>query len=445
MVSLTLRRLLQLDQPVQILSAAEAESERDRNFGWNLFFNSFDVIFFMGALSLISATTILPLFISKLTDSTIPLALVAMLSQGGHFLPQLFVANTIERLDRKKPIIVNLGFLTERVPALLFVLAPLAAYQSPTLALVLFLLLYTWFNFGGGAVATAWQELIARCFPVTRRGRFFGVNSFIGTLLGIGAASVAGTLLETVAFPLSFVYIFGAAGISILISWLFLAQTREPVEAATGETRTLREYLAELPSVVRSDTNFRNYLIARFTLSMSDMGTGFITVAAIVTWGISDGMVATFTTATLIGQTVGNLSGGFFSDRFGHRLLLEVSGFLAVVAFGLAWLSPASWWFVAVFFLMGTFQGMRMVSSVLVVLEFCVPEKRPTYLGMANTLTGLGSMIAPIIGAGLVAVGYSWVFAASMVTSLIAFLMMRFLVNDPRFVGGDKEPSAPLS
>lgn len=429
-----LRRILQLDQPVRILNAAEAEIERDRNFGWNLFFNSFDVIFFMGAISLLSATTILPLFISKLTTSTIPLALVAMLSQGGHFLPQLFTANVIERLDRKKPIVVNLGFLTERLPAILFVLAPLAAYQSPSLALLLFLLLYAWFNLGGGVVATAWQELIARCFPVTRRGRFFGVNSFIGTLLGIGAASIAGRLLETVAFPLNFAYIFGAAGISIMISWIFLAQTREPVEAATGATRTTREYLSELPGVVRFDPNFRNYLVARFTLAMAEMGTGFLTVAAIVTWNISDGLVATFTTATLIGQTAGSLSGGFFSDRFGHRLSLEISAFLAVVAFGLAWIAPQSWWFIAIFFLMGMFRGVRMVSSLLVVLEFCKPEKRPTYLGLANTLTGLGSMIAPIAGAALVIAGYSWVFAASMLTSLAALLMLRFWVTDPRFV-----------
>lgn len=437
MISLFLRRLLQLDQPAQILTATEAESARDQNFRWNLFFNSFDVIFFMGAISLISATTILPLFISKLTDSTIPIALVAMLSQGGHFLPQLFVANQIERIDRKKPIVVNLGFLTERLPALLFVLAPLVAFRSTTAALILFLLLYAWFNLGGGAVATAWQELVARCFPVTTRGRFFGVNSFIGTLLGIGAASVAGRLLETVLFPLNFAYIFGAAGLSILISWFFLAQAREPVEAATGATRTIREYMAELPDVLRSDPNFRNYLTARFTLAMAEMGTGFLTVAAIFTWAISDGMVATFTTATLIGQTAGNLCGGFFSDRFGHRLSLEISAFLAFAAFAMAWLSPQAWWFVVVFFLMGAFRGARMVSSMLVVLEFCSPEKRPTYLGLANTLTGFGSMLAPPLGAALVLAGYSWLFAASMITSLAAFVMLRFWVTDPRFIGVD--------
>ena len=144
------RGLLQLDKPVQRLNAAEAEAAQTRDFHWNLMTNSLDIIFFMVSISLLSATTILPLFISKLTDSTIPLAIVAMVAQGGHFLPQLFVANFVERIDRKKSIVANLGFITERIPAMLLLLAPLAVYQSNSAALVLFLFLYGWFTIGGG-------------------------------------------------------------------------------------------------------------------------------------------------------------------------------------------------------------------------------------------------------------------------------------------------------
>lgn len=178
-------RLLQLDKPVTILSADEAKVEQGRNFRWNLFFNSFDVIFFMSGASLLSATTILPLFVSKLSDSTVPLAIVAMLAQGGYFIPQLFTANFIERLDHKKPVVVNLGFFSERLPLILLILSPLLALQAPFVALILFLLLYGWFSLGAGVIAPAWQDMIARCFPVERRGRFFGINTFIGTLLGM--------------------------------------------------------------------------------------------------------------------------------------------------------------------------------------------------------------------------------------------------------------------
>ena len=61
-------------------------------------------------------STIIPLFVSKLTTSTLALGLVAMLSQGGWHLPQLLSANLVERLSRRKPVIINLGFFLERLP-----------------------------------------------------------------------------------------------------------------------------------------------------------------------------------------------------------------------------------------------------------------------------------------------------------------------------------------
>lgn len=429
-----LRRLLQLDQPVQLLTAHEAEAERDRHLRWNFIVNSFDVIFFMGGLSLISSTTILPLFISKLTDSTVPLALMAMLAQGGFMLPQLLTANLIERLDRKKPIVVNIGFLTERLPALLFVLAPLTAYWSAPFAVVVLLLLYSWFSLGGGMVAAAWQDLIARCFPVTQRGRFFGGTMFIGTLLGVGVAGIAGRILETVPFPLNFIYLFSVAGVAITVSWFFVALTREPVQAANAPRRSTGQYLAELPQVVRTDHNFRSFLLARFVLALAEMGSGFLTVAAIQLWAISDSMVAAFTTASLVGQTAGSLLMGFLADRRGHRLSLEIATLTAVFAFALAWLAPEPNWYIGTFFLLGFFSGARIVSGMLVVVEFCAPEKRPTYIGLTSTLAGIGSMAAPLLGALLVKVSYPLLFATSMVVSLLAFLLLRFWVKEPREV-----------
>ena len=108
--------ILGLHRPETVLSAAEADVAREENFRWNVAFNSLDVVFFMSGLSLLSASTILPLFISKLSDSAVPLAILAMLAQGGFFLPSLFTANFIERLDHKKPMVVNVGFFTERLP-----------------------------------------------------------------------------------------------------------------------------------------------------------------------------------------------------------------------------------------------------------------------------------------------------------------------------------------
>src|SRR5690606_11841837 len=108
-------------------------------------------------LSFASSSTIAPLFVSKLTDSPVALGVLAMVAQGAWFLPQLFTANAVERLARKKPVVVNVGFFLERLPMWLLIPAALLATYSSGLALGLFLFGYALHAVGAGVVATAWQ------------------------------------------------------------------------------------------------------------------------------------------------------------------------------------------------------------------------------------------------------------------------------------------------
>ncbi len=424
--------MLGLGRPETILSEAEADVEREENFRWNVAFNSLDVVSFHVGINLISATTILPLFISKLSVSPIPLAILAMVAQGGFFLPQLFTANFIERLDHKKPMVVNVGFFTERLPMIILPFIPLLALTAPTGALVLFLLVYSWFTFGGGVIAPAWQDMIARCFTPTKRGRFFGVNMFLGALIGVGVATWASYILEVVAFPRSFVLLFGVAATSFTASWFFLMPVREPIEAGRDSQVSIRDYFAELPALLKADPNFRNFLIARFVIALAEMGTGFLTVSAIQTFDVSDGTVAQFTIVTLVGQTAASLIMGFFSDKYGHHLSFQVAVLALILAFAGAWLAAGPFWYFGVFFCLGFYTGARSVSAMLLVFEFTGPKKRPTYIGIANTLIGIGSMVAPLIGGGLAALGYSWLFVASTVASVVGLFLFRYWVNEPR-------------
>ncbi len=85
--------LLQADRPVAARSEEEIAAEVERNYRWNFTVNVLDNTCYWFGSSFISASTILPLFISKLTSSTWPLGLIALISQGSWFLPQVFMAN----------------------------------------------------------------------------------------------------------------------------------------------------------------------------------------------------------------------------------------------------------------------------------------------------------------------------------------------------------------
>lgn len=427
------RWLLQLDRPAPPRSDEEIAAEVERNYRWNFTVNLLESATFWFGLSFVSSSTIVPLFISKLTSSPLPIGLAAVIAQAGWFLPQLFTANVVERLARKKPVVVNLGLFLERAPMWVIVLAAPMAARSPAWGLGLFFVGYAWHVLGAGTIATAWQDLIARCVPVDRRGRFFGTMMFLGAGMGTVGAGLSTWLLKTFPFPTNFLYTFTIAAAGITLSWFFVALTREPVQPVTAPRRTNRQFWSTLPAILRQDHNFRRFLLARLLLALGSMGVGFVTVAAVQRWQVADSTVGVYTAATLLGQTAGNLTFGFLADRFGHKLSLELGALASSLAFALAWLAPAAEWYYLVFVLLGTSSGAMIVSGILVVMEFCAPERRPTYVGLANTATGLVSAMGPLLGAWLAGVGYGWLFALSAGVNLLALGMMRWRVQEPRW------------
>jgi MFS family permease len=429
----TLRWLLQTSRPVPARSDEEIAAEVEHNYRWNFSVNLLDTAAFMFGFSFISATTIVPLFISKLTTSPLPIGIAAVIVQSGWALPQLFTANSVERLARRKPVVVNLGFFLERIPLWILLIAPMIAVRAPKMALGLFLLTLAWFYLGAGAVATAWQDLIARCFPVDRRGRFMGTSMFVGTGLGALGAVISAWFLKTFPFPTNFAYIFSFAAASITVGWVFLALTREPVQPVEAPRTTNRQFWIKLPDILRNDHNFRRFLIARSLLAMGGMGIGFVTIAAVQRWGVSDSTVGVYTGVLLLGQTVGNLTFGFLADRFGHKLSLELGALISLFAYLFAWLSPSAHWYYVVFALIGIAIGAMVVSGILVIMEFCEPQRRPTYAGMVNSSIGLVGIAAPLIGAWLFQVSYSWLFALSAIVYLLAFIALHWWVKEPRW------------
>lgn len=428
------RTLLQLDQPLPpFRSESEMLAEVEQNYRWNFNANLLDGVFFWLGNSFISATTILPLFVSKLTTNPLIFALLAVLGYASWYLPQLLTAGFTETLPRKKPMVVNVGFFSERLPVFVLPLAALVSIQSPTLALFLFFVGYAWHGFGAGMISPAWSDMIARCFPVDRRGWFFGVSSFLGTGLGAIGAFLSGHILDAYPFPTNFFYVFLIAAISISLSWIFIAQTREPVEAMP-ETKYQVEgkFWSKIRVILQKDQNFRRFLAIRLLSTFGLMGAGFVTLAAIQRWEVADSTVAIYTAVLMVGQTLSNLLAGLVADRFGHKFSIQMGFAAAVIAFGLAWLAPTPIWYYPVYFFLGAALGIGIVSGVLIPLEFSDPEHRPTYVGMSNTVMGIGSAAAPLLAGVIAYASYDWLFAGSTVVGVVALLMMVLLVKEPR-------------
>ena len=415
------------------MTSSDFEREIERHYRHNFVVNALDATFYFWGFSFIAPNTILPLYVSHFTDSRLAIGLLSMIAAGGWFLPQLFTANWVQRMPRKKVGVVNVGLFTERLPVLLMVPVALLAVRFPALSLILFFVTFTWYMMGAGAIAVSWQDMIAKIIPLDRRGKFFGIANFGGTATGVLGAIAAAWLLGRYEFPYGYVFCFAAAAILIFASWISLALTREPACVSQEPAMSQREYWRRLPAVLRADPNFRRYLFSRVVVNLGGMATGFLAVYAVQRWQLPDSQAGRFTTSMLVGQALGNLLFGTLADRRGHKLVLEVSVLLGVLAIGLARLAPDPAWFHAVFALVGAGSAGLMLSGIMIAFEFSAADVRPTYIGLNNTVSGAMSTVAPLLGGCLAGmVGYRGLFAVAFVVGLAGLASLHWLVREPR-------------
>lgn len=436
------RWLLELDKPVPDWSETERLAYQQRWLRWNFVTNVTEGAAWWCGMSFASAATILPLFVSKLTDSKLALALVAAMASAGWALPQLLTANAIERVHRKKAVVVNLGFFTERLPICLWPVAALLAVHSPPAALALFLGSHAVQCLGGGVIATSWTDLVANCFPISLRGKMLGLMVVLGSGAGIAGAKVSKKLIDTYPFPYNFAATFALAAAGIVLSFVLLALVREPVSPVLKPRQSQREFFGSLPALLRADANLRWFLRARLLMVLGGLGSGFVMVSATARWRVPDAAAGDYTAALMVGQVLGNLLCGVISDRRGHKITLQAGVACSMVAYTLAALAPGPGWYPLVFGLLGVANGAFFVSGILMALELATPERRPTYVGLVNTGCGLVALVSPLLGAALAEVGYGCLFAFGAACQAAGLALFTAFVREPREQPGGQPAAA---
>ncbi|MEA3459136.1 MAG: MFS transporter [Chloroflexota bacterium] len=414
------------------LTDSAYDQEIERHYRHNFIVNVLDFSFYSLGLSFASLMTILPLYLSHLTTSTVLIGLIPALANTGWTLPQLFTANYVERLPRKKPYILAVS-INDRLPFLILALSILWRPQAPAGAsIVLFFVLLAMHSFSGGLVGVAWQDYIAKLIPLRRRGIFFGLANSLGGILGVLGAYASRPILERHPFPTGFATCFLIAFAAMACSWCFLSLAKEPARSGTKPRISHREYWRRLPTVLRQDRNFVLYLLSRAVIILGSIASGFITVYAVSRFRLPDQTVGWFTAALLIGQAISNPLLGHLGDRRGHKLVIELSTMIWALAMVVALAANSVAWFLLVFALTGCATS-GWLSSMSITFEFCASEDRPTYIGLTSTLLWPFLTLTPLLGGWLAgSLGYRGLFAISLVASMAGCALLHGAVREPR-------------
>ena len=433
-------------------SEVQFTSNERRTYRRNFGFGVANGAMWMLGDTLINPSLVLALFVSQISQSNLLVGLVPALSTGVWFLPQLVAAALVQGKERQLPYAVWSAVIRALAIASLGAVAFIIGDSSPRTLLICFFAAYTLYNLSAGFANVPMVDIAARVVPANRRGLYFGQRSFWGGVLGFVAGFVIQRILSGPGqFPHNFAVLFFASFVVLALGAYAASMMVEPKSTGVRAGVTILSQLREAPRLMKN-AQFRRFLTFRSFLSMSAIADPFFVVYAQHELGAPVSIVGFYIAAIAVTQFASNLIWSPLADRFGNRIVLQLSALLRmtipVVALALPplfrWSPVASrlpggpstiyYTFGLVFAIYGFALSGQNLANMTYVLDFAPDRERAAYVGLINTFLGVVAFV-PVIGGTLVdAFGFQFLFLIAFLITLIG-VMASGALHEPRVSG----------
>jgi len=390
--------------------------------------------FFMAALAFVAGSTVLPVFISKLTSSRTLIGIISHIEWFGWMFPQLLAAAFLAH--RKKA----LGFYNTlsiiRLTLFGMVIASIFAFSDNYAAILLiFGIGFTIFSLSSGLAGVAFMEVVGKAIPLKIRGSFFGWRMFSGGLLAALGGLLVKKIMATYSFPFDFGYICVTAWILMLLGLSCFALVKEPENIDPLSRARPKVHLQMAIVILKNNKNLRKIIFSRAWVNSALLASPFYVIFAIDFLGAAEWIAGIYLTVQMIGYLGSNLLWGWLSNRVSNRLVILLSVFFRMlsplVAFAGFYVRIDPYIFSAVFLFLGMAEAGIDMGYMNYILEISPDRGRPLYVGLIHTLiaptvlfSGLGGWLSEIIT-------LKWLFAMVFLTVGIS-LWISSKLKEPR-------------
>ncbi len=394
-------------------------------------------IFFQASAALSSIHTVFPSLVAALTPAASAVGLMATLQSIGQVIPQLYTAYVVDRLSRRKPLLV--GIITFRFLSFLLLawMVLRFGHTQPLVVLWALLLLFGAFSLLGGMGSVVYADIFSRAIPARRRGRFVGMRQLFGYALAILAGYFVKWVLgqpDRFPFPHNYAIILGASGATLAIALTGFALIKEP---PVPDRRVLQHRHAVWRSAVqllKASESLRMLIFVQALITMSLAVAPFFVIHAKRDLAIPLATVGIYLSLQMGGAAVSNILWGWLSDRHGNRLVIIGIALMSFLTALLAWLTPASlgWLYGGVFILLGaTISGTR-VGFANIILEMADDATRPVCVAVRNSALLPTAFVPLAVGVLAKWLPYTVLFRGAAVIALISLLLAIFRLPEPR-------------
>jgi MFS family permease len=401
-----------------------------------------DWVTFVTGTAFASYTTVIPSFISQITDFAPLIGLATTIPNGAWLLPQLIAANYVGARQRKKPWVIALAVLGRPMYLLVALAMFIAGSRYPWLLLSVFFLAETAFSMLDGLSSVGWFDILSKVVPAEKRGRFYSTAQVLTGLASMAVGIIVARVLGPGGppFPQNYGLLFSLASALLLVSLTCFTFVKEPILDKPHEREAWRAYLPRLAGLLRSDEQLRLINVVRLLATLGELAIPFYVVHATDILGLGTESVGLFVSAQVAGALIASVAMGYLNERSGSRTVSQLTVLLGlgtpVLALLFHYFRPptaiAAYAYALVFLSIGAKYSGYMQGFMNFVLDIATPEERPAYVGLYNTVGGTLAFVAPLLG-GWVLEGTSYpiLFAVTAI-GLVASLVTTLRLKEPR-------------
>jgi MFS family permease len=359
------------------------------------------------------ATAVLPAFLGSLGASAAWLGIIEGVSDGLSSFAKLGSGFYTDRLPRRKPIAFA-GYLITALATAAFGLATAAWH-------VLIARAVAWL--GRGVRTPIRKALLAAAVDRSVYGRAFGFERAMDTVGAIVGPLTALWLLAV--FPGKYHIVFALTLVPGMVAAALIGLVVQEKKRAPVPHASFGERLCLLPRVYR-----------RLLLAVGIFGAGAFAHTLLILWaaqrltptlgapGAARAAVALYVLHNIF-YAAFSYVGGLLADHFPkNRLLAGGYGLAALMALGIMFL-PASFWLLALVFMLG---GVQVAIEETLEDAFCAELVEPAQHGMAfgvlATVNGIGDFLSSaVVGLLWSALGQTVAFGYSAVLFLLGAVL----------------------
>lgn len=332
-------------------------------------------------------------------SSTIIGALVPI-KDAGSLLPQLFVSGRIRSFAIRK----YFWAVSALVQAVCWLAAAIAIYLlSGQIVTYIILALLALFSIASGVASVSYKDVIGKTVPKEVRGQMLSYRSTFGGFLGLIAGVLLIFVLKDIADKSLYAGLFLVASVLWFIASAFFFMIEEKAGATSGGRSPVAE-LKEGLKLIKTESNFRNFLITRGLLMSIPLLQPFYVIIAKDITDSSWNLLGYLIIANGLAQVLSSPLWGRIADRSSVSLM-RISSVVAIVGllYALTFYYFEDWGlgfyaFLPIIFINGIAYSGARLSRKTYLVNYAPEEDRPTYVSVANTAIGVFTLVAATFG-----------------------------------------------